>query len=435
MKRTRLKMLLLLTGALFVASQYAQAVDFKFSGSIRPRVEFVDTGAQGQGVGQQKTHTTMQTRLNVKAIVDADTSAFIQLQDVRTWGGELVTGAPPSITQTGTSVRANGLDFHQAYLQLNNVLDSGLNLKIGRQEMAFDEHRLIGTIGWIQQAQAFDAVRGDVNLGALGLTAFYAQTLAKDSHPTLQLGGNNTLGGNASTFESSFSGLRATVKLGDKGDRITPYIYYALNPSRTGAGPDVVPDVAQNIKYAGLYAAKHFGSVRVRLDGAYEFGKKSATVDLQAYMITASIGTKLDIANGAGVSFWFDYLSGDDGLDPTKDKTFDTPYATNHKFYGHIDKFLNIPTGGLIDYALKLWLKPAPKFKIVVHGHVFRSPQAVVSDLGKEIDTQIHYTLAKNTKLSLGYSRFFKGDIGAVGVAGNPAVNSNWAFGMITMKF
>ncbi len=420
----------MLLSSLFIIGQVAEAVSVDVSGSLRPRVEFVDEGAQAQTANQSKSHTTMQTRINVKATVDEDVSAFIQIQDVRTWGAETVTTAPPSITQTGTST-AGSLDIHQAYLQLNNVIGSGLNLKIGRQEMVFDEARLIGNIGWIQQAQAFDAVRADVEIGEIGLTGFYAETLSKDSHPTL----GSTLGANASTFESSFSGLRATYKLGDKGDRITPYVYYALNPSRTGAGADTTPDVAQNIMYTGLYIAKHIGNFRIRLDGAYESGEKSNTVDIQAYMITASIGTKLDIANGADVSFWFDYLSGDDGTDATKDKTFDTPYATNHKFYGHVDKFLNIPTGGLIDYALKVWVKPTAKSKIVAHGHVFRSPQATASDLGSELDLQYHYELAKNTKLVLGYSRFFAGEATAVGVAGDPSVDTNWAFGMIAMKF
>jgi len=416
-------MLLLLTGTIFVAGQYAQAVDFKFGGSIRPRAEIQNSN------GAASENTTMQTRLNVKAIVDDNTSAFIQIQDVRTWGGETASTAPPSITQTGTSTTGS-LDLHQAYLQLNNVVDTGLNLKIGRQEMVFDEHRLIGNIGWIQQAQTFDAVRGDMALGVLGLTAFYAQTVAIDTHATL----GTTVEGTAS-FESAFSGVRATYKLGGKGDRITPYFYYALNPSRTGGSTDTSPDQAKNIEYAGAYIAKHFGGIRVRLDGAYEFGNKTTTTDIKAYMLTASIGTKLDIANGAGVSFWFDYLSGDDNSTDATVHTFTTPYATNHKFYGHVDQFLNAPTGGLIDYVLKTWVKPAPKWKLVVHGHIFRSPKATLKDLGWEIDTQAHYALAKNTKLSVGFSRYGLGDTGALNWKGVALHDKNWGYAMITMKF
>ena len=140
---------LLLTGAVFIGGQYAQAVDVEVGGQIRPRVEIADDALNaGTNVSTDpsvtNTFTTMRTRLHVKASISDDVSAFVQIQDVRTWGGEAPTGAPPSITQTGTSIAASGLDIHQAYINLKNVLDTGLDLKIGRQEMIFDEHRLIG---------------------------------------------------------------------------------------------------------------------------------------------------------------------------------------------------------------------------------------------------------------------------------------------------
>jgi len=428
---------LLLTGAVFMLGQYAEAVEVQVGGSIRPRFEYANNALNvgsntPTAAGATNTFTTMQTRVNVKALVDDNASAFVQIQDVRTWGGENATTAPPSITQTGTSTSGQ-LDLHQAYLKLNNVLDSGISLKIGRQEMIFDEHRLIGNIGWIQQGQSFDAVRGSMALGALDLTAFYARTVAMDTHPTL----GNTVQGNA-TFESSFSGVRLTYKLGGKGDRITPYFYYALNPSRTGAGVDNTPDIAKNIKYVGAYFLKHFGGIRFRFDGAYETGKKSQTVDIRAYMLTAALGTKLDIGSGANVTLWFDYLSGDDGTDATKVKTFTTPYATNHAYYGHMDNYLNNPSQGLMDAAIKFWVKPTPKLKFVVHGHLFRSAKSTTAntskDLGQEIDTQLHYPLARNTKLVLGYSHYFAANVNAQG-SGRNKRDGNWGFAMVAMKF
>jgi len=431
-------MLMLLGGAVFVAGQYTQAVEFKFSGEVRPRTE-VANQAVGSPKNDHRTFTTMRTRLGVEAIVDSDASAFIQLQDVRTAGGEKATGAPPSITQTGTSVGASGLDMHQAYIKVNHLLGTDIQLKLGRQEMAFDEHRLIGTIGWIQQAQTFDAIRFDTALSQLSdnlsLTGFFAKTVAINTHPTLK----NTLNPNA-TFESNFAGERLTYKLGDKGDRITQYFYYALNPSRTGAGVDLAPDVAKNIEYVGAYVAKHFGGIRLRIDGAYEFGNKNATTDIKAYMLTTSLGAKLNIMQGAGISVWYDYLSGDNNPADLTVHTFTTPYATNHKFYGNIDKFLNIPTQGLQDIVLKTWIKPMKKLKLVLHFHQFLSAKTSTAamppkNLGQEIDTHIRYTLAKNTVLGLGYSHYFGNGTVNGGVAGNTTLNSNWGYAQIDFKF
>ncbi|MCF7821753.1 MAG: alginate export family protein [Mariprofundaceae bacterium] len=435
MNKTRLlKSFPLLVAATVLGSQVAQAVEVDISGSLRPRVEFADQGIQGMAVGQKKTHTTMQTRVNVKATVDEDVSAFIQIQDVRTWGGEIPTGAPPSITQSGTGFQGN-LDLHQAFFTVKNVMDSGVALKIGRQEMVFDEARLIGNIGWIQQAQAFDAVRADTKIGGTGLTAFFAQTTATDSHPTL----GNTIGGPANTFESSFSGLRATWSLGGK-DRITPYVYYALNPTRSGnLAVDLVPD-ALNMLYTGLYADKHFGDIRLRFDGAYQSGKQSTTTNFGAYMLTGAVSTKLDIANGAEIALWVDYLSGDsNGAADGKIKTFTTPYATNHKFYGHMDKFLNNPAHGLIDFALKGSVKATEKLRFQAHGHMFRADKATAAltdkDLGSEIDLDLSYKLAANTTLRMGYSHYFKGGLVNGGTTGNTTLDSNWAWAQMAMKF
>ena len=184
--RTHIIKSTMLLSSLFIIGQVAEAITVDVGGSIRPRLEFVDEGGQGQGLNQSKNHTTMQSRINVKATVDESVSAFIQIQDVRTWGGEpgsangvngpLGAGAPPSITRTGTTTDGQ-VDFHQAYILVKNVMGSGASLKVGRQEMVFDEARLIGNIGWIQQAQSFDAVRVDGGNDSFGVTGFYAKPI------------------------------------------------------------------------------------------------------------------------------------------------------------------------------------------------------------------------------------------------------------------
>jgi len=429
---------MLFMASVFLFGQIAQAVEIKLSGELRPRFEYANNALSSKGTGSTQTDTvsftTTRTRLGVTAIVDSDTSGFIQLQDVRTWGGATPTGAPPSITNTGTSVSASGLDIHQAYIDLKNILDTGLALKVGRQELVFDEHRLIGNINWIQQGQTFDAVRGQYGLtDALSVTAFIAKTLADATHPTLTdtlAPGNN--------FESSFSGVRLNYSLGGK-DRITPYLYHALNVSRTGnGGGQGFPNVAQRLDYAGVYILKHIDRFRIRLDGAYQFGKIDTTTDSTAYMLTANISTNVDIAKGANIMLWFDYLSGDDGSDPTKAKTFITPYATNHAYYGYMDNFLNIPTQGMIDSAIKVWVKPTEKLKIKVDAHWFRSTVSSTTysskDIGKEIDVTSIYPLAKNTKLVLGYSHFFAGDVNAEN-SGHNLQDGNWAYAMMDFKF
>jgi hypothetical protein len=314
-------------------------------------------------------------------------------------------------------------------------MDSDIALKIGRQEMVYDGARLIGNIGWIQQAQSFDAVRADTKLGGTGLTAFFAQTTANTTHPTL----GGTLGGPNNTFESIFSGLRATWSLGGK-DRITPYVYYAFNPTRSGNGAvDPVPD-ALSMLYTGLYVSKSFGDFKLRFDGAYQSGEQNATTNFGAYMLTAAVTTKHDIAEGGKVALWADYLSGDsNGAADGKISNFTTPYATNHKFYGHMDLFLNNPPTGLIDLVFKASIKTTPKLRWQLHVHKFQAVKSTAAvqdkDLGAEIDLDMSYKIAANTSLRMGYSHFFKGGADNGGVTGNTTVDSNWAWAMMQVKF
>lgn len=424
----------LLLSSVFMLGQIAEAVTVDVGGSIRPRVEFADQGIQGNtpsatNPNPSKVHTTMQTRLNVKGTVDENVSAFIQIQDVRTWGGQTASTLPPSITRTGTGVSASGLDVHQAYLLVKNVWGSNLALKVGRQEMIFDEARLIGNIGWIQQAQTFDAARADFTAGILDVTAFYAQTQANDTHPVL----TQTIV--AGTQDGHFGGLRLTYKLGGhKKDRITGY-YYIANNTATAAG---AATAYENLNIAGIYFNKHIGSVRVRFDGAYEFGPVSPTVDLEAFMLTAAIENKFD--NGLDLGLWVDYLSGDNNAADLNQNNFVTPYATNHKFYGHIDKFLNNPVTGLIDVAIKANYKLTDSTRVQAHFHNFTSASSrpnVANNYGQEIDLQISHKLATNTSLRAGYSKYFSGGTAAtnVGVGGITALDSNWAWMMMQTKF
>lgn len=421
----------LLLSSIFMLGQIAEATTVDIGGSIRPRFEYADQGIQGNGVNASKSHTTMQTRVNVKGTVDENVSVFVQIQDVRTWGGEIASPAPPSVTRTGTSVAASGLDVHQAYMLVKNVWDSGINLKVGRQEMVFDEARLIGNIGWIQQAQSFDAARLDFNAGILGITAFYAQTQANDTHPTM---GQTIVAG---TQDGHFSGLRATYKLdGHKADRITPYYYNVNNAANGFAAPTVT--TLENIHILGAYFNKHVGDFRFRFDGAYEFGDVSPTISMRSYMLTGAIEKNVDVFNGGHIALWLDFFSGDSNPADTTQRTFVTPYATNHKFYGHIDKFLSIPTAGLMDIALRTNWQLTDKTKVEIDFHHFSSTNAAAgagSDLGQEIDFDINHKLAANTSLRAGYSYYASGGNTNGGTTGNTTLDSNWVWLMLNTKF
>ena len=123
----------LLLAALPTAA-FAQEVDLKFGGQVRPRFEYRDPLQLPDGSGE--SFTSMRTRLDLLASMDDNLSAFIQIQDVRLWGSE---------ANTLTDFSANGLDVHQAYIDLGRAVDGGFMGRFGPQRP--DPARPVGASG------------------------------------------------------------------------------------------------------------------------------------------------------------------------------------------------------------------------------------------------------------------------------------------------
>src|SRR3989449_5925968 len=172
-------------------------------------------------------------RVNVGYDLTPDVSFFVQIQDARIWGSEGSTPGAVAGTNINTSsgiasvASANGdttgVDLHQGYILLKNVLVSGLSVKAGRQEIIFGDHRLFGNFGWSQVGNSFDAVRlthsmpiGDVDLfwariadtetGAGCITAGFG------SCSGVIFPGNNASGRGAATTDQDGYGLYLTLK-------------------------------------------------------------------------------------------------------------------------------------------------------------------------------------------------------------------------------
>ena len=91
-------------------------------------------------------------------------SAMIQLQDVRLWGEE---------TNTLGDYRADGFDVHQAWAAAD--CPYGLGIKAGRQEINLDDERLVGAVGWSDQARSFDALLLRYTRGGFKLRIWWAR--------------------------------------------------------------------------------------------------------------------------------------------------------------------------------------------------------------------------------------------------------------------
>src|SRR5687767_603157 len=128
---------------------------FSLSGQLRTRTEFRD----GQGTLTPKGadpafFTSQRTRLIAGYLGDR-LRLQTTIQDVRVWGQDAST-----INRT-TTASNNGTMVHEAWAEIvlvdtTSAIDN-LSVKIGRQELLYDDSRLLGNLDWLQQARRHDA--------------------------------------------------------------------------------------------------------------------------------------------------------------------------------------------------------------------------------------------------------------------------------------
>ncbi|MBW2736197.1 MAG: alginate export family protein, partial [Deltaproteobacteria bacterium] len=158
------------------------------------------------------------------------------------------------------------------------------------------------------------------------------------------------------------------------------------------------------------------GTLMPGLSYMAEFYYQGGTIDAGAADITISamlaalrVGYTAPVWGKPRVEAFFDYLSGDDDPADDKSQSFDTLFATNHKFYGFMDAFLNIPahTGGLglMDMGGRAKLVPAKWFNVFLDFHHFATAQDG-PDIGQEIDLIANFKVNRFATIQAGFGVF-----------------------------
>src|SRR3989442_14416301 len=150
-------------------------------GEARIRYEFRNNTSFNSVAGNESA-ASHRIRVNVGYDLTPDVSFFAQLQAARVWGteGNGLTASPQGTgigAVSATNLGGTGVDLHQGYILLKNVLVSGLSVKAGRQEIIFGDHRLFGNFGWSQVGNSFDAVRLTHSMPIADVDLFWARII------------------------------------------------------------------------------------------------------------------------------------------------------------------------------------------------------------------------------------------------------------------
>jgi len=474
---------------LMLASEVAWAADVSFSGQFRPRFNIDETTSKA---GSTANFFDTRVRLNAKANVNANTAVFLQFQSVGTWGKCTAASADSDDTAatggcvgtrestgggTGAGDAAEASDsladvgLHQAFLTLKNLGGYGADLKIGRQEVVIDGHRLFGHTGWTQGAETKDAIRLSHSAGNHSLGYTYIAADNSDNKANINSGHGNE---HVHVVTASTQGVMGGALSGI-------FTYTSDNNTSTTAWEDdndwFTVGARQKGKMGGLdYRVEFYhqfgdaGSVAngsgLGITGASADG---GSVDRDAQIFGVRLGKTFKNAGmSPTITLWYDNLSGTDDDDATGGDwgTFDVLYDTGHKFYGFMDFYLN-RTGansgffGLQDIALKTKMSPRPGWTFKADIHHFRTAVDISGnegdtvatskvngkmdpDLGSELDLTLVHKYDANTKIAVGYSHYWSttsfsvlnaggGSNGASGSNAND--DADWAYVQIDTKF
>ncbi|MDH3269992.1 MAG: alginate export family protein [Gemmatimonadota bacterium] len=375
----------------------AAAQNLTFSGQVRPRYEYRDPVAGGLD-----DFTSMRVRFGLDAEIEPGLSIFVEAQDVRIWGGE---------THPLFDFSADAFDLHQGYLRYQGEDWNWLTSTIGRMETNLGGQRLLGAVDWTQQGQSFDGLRFDIETDRTHWV-FLGFTVNDDTAPGI-------------ADDRELYGVYTTVD--DVGPGMLD-VYWLYDRISGAAESD-----EQWLGARYVVGGEVFG----RVEATFDTGTRDGA-DVRAYLLGARVGTTF--ADGrVTATLWYDYLSGDDPA--TADvEVFNTLFATNHKFYGFADLFLNIPahTGGagLQDLALKLAFQPGGAFSAGVDLHSFRAAeQGTLTEtrFGEELDLTLTHRYSEHLSATAGLGYVWQAE--GFAEIGRLGENMTWIYVMMNASF
>ncbi len=392
------------------------------TGEIRPRAEFRN-GFKKPNTAAADPAFFIEQRSRVYTSYKTEKLGLkIVLQDVRIWG--------------------NTNQIYKADASLGNVYEAWgeyyftptTSIRVGRQELDYDNARFLGNLDWAAQGRSHDAVRfmytSETGF-ALHAGAAYNQNVPFEP---AQLSGTYYTNNNYKTMQ--YVWLHKPVGKGKVS-------FLVFNDGRERA--DSTTFFRQTY---GLVGEQSLGKVKLGGELYYQGGKDQSGTNVNAWLaaVNATINTPI-----TPLTIGVDFLSGSDANE-TDNKSFAPLYGTNHKFYGFMDYFYvgnnhgqNGKTAGLVDIYLKSKFKLGKKSALIAHYHYFESPTAVYapegngeelsSMLGNEIDLVYNLNIIPAVNLKVGYSQIFTTDsMNALkGIQENEGMN-NWAWAMISFK-
>lgn len=362
----------------------------------------------------------LRTRLHA-AVEPADrVEVFVQVQDSRRFGA-----GDPARARGTMDPSAGQLDLHQVYFEVDGLLGANLSLKGGRQELAYGNQRLIGAVGWSNVGRTFDA----------GVLSYEGDRASADFFAARLVG--SPLEG---TGSENLFGLYSTWAVGG-AHSLEAFALFDNNTNEIEGGEGTMVDRLARFT-PGITLRGDTSPLSYVLEAAYQTGKEALSgrkgrLSIQASLLSAYAEYGVRSASGLTLGAGYTRLSGDDDRTDDEEGTFNTLFATNHKFYGFIDSFLSTPERGLQDAHVKTSIRLSEQVQLEADFHYFAQAAAPsgrsVQRYGEELDLTARYHFADPVTFQVGLSGFRPGP--AMEALQDNDDLAFWAYLMSTIRF
>ncbi|HYI96594.1 MAG TPA: alginate export family protein [Bryobacteraceae bacterium] len=372
----------------------------RLSGELRAREE----GFFGNHFteGNDDMYLLQRVRIGVELRPTQWLTGFVQAQDARVSFEDRVPAAPPL---------QDSLDLRQAYVQLGGESHL-LSLRVGRQDLAFGEERLVGASNWGNVARSFDAIRLGMHHGKYRFDAFASSVVVPRDHDFDKHAAGDNL-----------HGIYGQIDGWIPKSRLEPFVFWRLAPSvvMEGGSRGHLDSKTIGIRWAGSLPAAFEYTVEM----AGQRGSWGAD-DVQAWAGFWRVGREFkNLVWNPRLRLEVNHASGDAKPVDGRHGTFDVLYPTAHDKYGMTDQvgWKNVNHVGVI-----LEMKPRPNLVLQAKGHdwwldsatdgLYNSGGALLvrdatgqsgKHIGQEIDLQAIWTPSKHLALGGGVGHMFTG--------------------------
>ncbi|EJF09914.1 alginate export family protein [Pontibacter sp. BAB1700] len=323
MEKSFTRKLLLLAAFIWLPLETAWA-QLYLTPQVRPRAEWRN-GYQSLPDSQNGAFFVNQrSRLTLDYKQDKVQMKF-SLQDVRVWGDELHLKDVPSMA------------MHEAWGEF--ALSDKFAVRLGRQEFVYNNDRLLGNVDWVQQARSHDGVLLKARWQGISLDAGGVFNQEREALFDTHYSMNNY---------KVLGFLWAQKQLNDQLSVSVMHISDGFQRPDTVGGVYFRHTYGLDLNYQQERA--QFNGALYRQSGEHSSGKR-----ILAYLAVAEASYSFQPLR---FTIGTTYLSGMTGHD-SKVRSFNTLYATNHKFYGFMDYFINVPADTRQADCITATLKPA----------------------------------------------------------------------------